>query len=198
VHVVPQGLAQPAPQEQAEDTPIALVGGGAWRQLASEPPPLYAFDPDIGRLAVTTPAYNTAIVAVNQRAFPYGGLDLARLFDSRQDVVANIGGRPPAAFGMVVRDIAGKRARVADGRPSLARRPCAFTRPVGVLLPGRAAPCRDVHQPARGRLARRGRCCTSPIASRATRSSPRGGHPRRRARYTADVLFPSWGGSAPP
>ena len=29
------------------------------------------------RLAVTTPRYNTAIIAVNQKAFPYGGLDLA-------------------------------------------------------------------------------------------------------------------------
>ena len=29
---------------------------------------------------------------VNQRAFPYGGLDIARLFDGRQEVAANIGG----------------------------------------------------------------------------------------------------------
>ena len=67
------------------------------------PPALYAFDPDTGRLAITTPAYNTAIVSDNRGAFPYGGLDLARLFDARQEPVANIGGRPPAAFGVVVR-----------------------------------------------------------------------------------------------
>ena len=64
---------------------------------------LYAFDPDTGRLAITTPTYNTAIVSDNRGAFPYGGLDLARLFDARQEPVANIGGRPPAAFGVVVR-----------------------------------------------------------------------------------------------
>ena len=54
----------------------------AWAGCAgSTPPPLYAFDPDVGRLAVTTPSYNTAVVAVNRGAFPYGGLELARLFD---------------------------------------------------------------------------------------------------------------------
>ena len=49
------------------------------------------------------PRYNTAIVAVNQGAFPYGGLDLARLYDARQEVAANIGGEAPAAFGLSVR-----------------------------------------------------------------------------------------------
>ena len=42
---------------------------------------LYAYDPDTGRLAVTTPAYNTAIVPVNQYGIPYGGLNIARLYD---------------------------------------------------------------------------------------------------------------------
>ena len=65
--------------------------------------------PDIGRLAVTTPAYNTAVIAVSQGAFPYGGVELARLYDGDQDVAANIGGRVPAAFGMVVRSRAGRR-----------------------------------------------------------------------------------------
>ena len=46
-----------------------------------EPPPLYSFDADIGRLAVTTPAYSTAVLPVNQRAIPYGGIELARLYD---------------------------------------------------------------------------------------------------------------------
>ena len=82
-----------------------------------EPPPLYAFDPDIGRLAVTTPKYNTAIVAVNQKAFPYGGLDLARLFDGEQEVVVQH--RRPSA-GLL--------------RPDGARR----GRPARRRLPGRA------------------------------------------------------------
>ena len=70
---------------------------------AEEPPPLYAFDPSIGRLAITTPTYNTAIVAVSNGAFPYGGIDIARWFDSRQRVISHIGGRAPAGFGMLVR-----------------------------------------------------------------------------------------------
>jgi hypothetical protein len=70
---------------------------------AVEPPPLYSFDPSIGRLAITTPTYNTAIVCVSNGAFPYGGLDLARWFDSRQRVISHIGGRAPAGFGMLVR-----------------------------------------------------------------------------------------------
>ena len=63
---------------------------------AEEPPPLYAFDPSIGRLAITTPTYNTAIVAVSNGAFPYGGIDIARWFDSRQRVISHVGGRAPA------------------------------------------------------------------------------------------------------
>ena len=52
------------------------VEAGLGRLRGTRPPALYAYDPDIGRLAITTPAYNTAIVAVNQRAFPYGGIEL--------------------------------------------------------------------------------------------------------------------------
>jgi len=38
------------------------VALGLGSRPAQEPPPLYAFDPDTGRLAVTTPRYSTAIV----------------------------------------------------------------------------------------------------------------------------------------
>jgi hypothetical protein len=77
----------------------------------------------------------------SQRAFPYGGIDLARLFDGRQEVAANIGGRPPAAFGLVVHDRGGRRV-LATQRPRirLGGRPLRLTRaPAGatarVLLP---------------------------------------------------------------
>jgi hypothetical protein len=89
------------------------VAAGLGRMRAAAPPPLYAYDPDTGRLAVTTPAYNTAIVPVNQHAFPYGGIELARLFDGGQRVAANIGGRGSAAFGVELRDTAG-RVRLAS------------------------------------------------------------------------------------
>ena len=82
VHVVPQGLGSALlAAARVEANAARAIDAGLDARAGSEPPPLYAFDPDIGRLAVTTPTYNTAIVAVNQHAFPYGGLDLARLFD---------------------------------------------------------------------------------------------------------------------
>jgi hypothetical protein len=90
-----------AARVQANAAQAALFGLGEMR--GAEAPPLYAYDPDVGRLAVTTPAYNTAIFAVTRGAFPYGGLELARFFDRDQDVAGGVGGRPPASFGVVVR-----------------------------------------------------------------------------------------------
>ena len=68
------------------------VTWGLGRMKSTEPPPLYAYDPDIGRLAVTTPAYNTAVLTVNMGAVPYGGTEIARLYDGEQRVAASIGG----------------------------------------------------------------------------------------------------------
>ena len=84
---------------------LALGIGGA---PSTTPPPLYSFDRETGRLAVTTPSYSTAIVPDNRRAFAYGGIELARLFDGGQRVIATTGGTPPDAFGVVVRDAAGR------------------------------------------------------------------------------------------
>ena len=94
---------------QLQANAARAVDAGLGRMRGEAPPSLYAFDPDIGRLAITTPTYNTAIIAVNQRAFPYGGIELARLFDADQDVAANIGGRAPSAFGLLVRTPGGAR-----------------------------------------------------------------------------------------
>ncbi|HEY6890385.1 MAG TPA: hypothetical protein VI300_21455 [Solirubrobacter sp.] len=90
-----------AARVQANAAQAALYGLG--KAPSEEPPPLYAFDPDVGRLAITTPTYNTAVVAISRDAFPYGGVDIARLFDGRQEVAGGVGGRPPASFGVVVR-----------------------------------------------------------------------------------------------
>ena len=67
------------------------------------PKPFYAFDPDIGRLAVSTPTYSAALLAVNCGAVPYGGTEIARLYDADGRPVATIGGTPPGGFGIVVR-----------------------------------------------------------------------------------------------
>ena len=93
---------------------------------AARPPAFYAFDADIGRLAVSTPRYSGALLAVNQKAVPYGGNELARLFDADGEPVTGIGGIGPAALGIVVRDRRGgrllasqNRRRYATGRPPL-------------------------------------------------------------------------------
>ena len=98
------------------------VEAGLGRMSGERPPSLYAYDPDIGRLAITTPAYNTAIIAVNQRAFPYGGIELARLFDGEQEVAA--GHRRACARGVRAAGARAERAaRVLLPDRALARRP---------------------------------------------------------------------------
>jgi len=184
------------------------VEAGLGRMRAAAPPPLYAYDPDIGRLAVTTPAYNTAIIAVNQRAFPYGGIELARLFDGEQRVAANVGGRAPAAFGLLVRQPPGRRvfsSQTARPETDLGVTPLRLTRaPHGTgasarTVPGRrvfAGPFRDLR--ATGSLtAGRFRAVTS---HRFTAKSivTRWLLERRygEARLRVDALLPSWGRSA--
>lgn len=180
------------------------VEAGLGHLPAATPPSLYAFDPDIGRLAVTTPVYNTAIVAVNQRAFPYGGIELARLFDGEQRVAANVGGRAPAAFGLLVREPGGRRifsSQTGRARTDPAVTPLRLTRaPTGTgataaTAPGRvfAGPFTDLR--ARGELTDgRFRAVTS---HRFTPSTIETNWLLQRrygsARLRVDVLLPSWG-----
>ena len=183
------------------------IAAGLGGRRARQPPPLYSFDPDTGRLAVTTPAYNTAIVPVSQRAFPYGGIELARLYDGAQEVAAGIGGRPPASFGLLVRDSHKRRLLVTQTpRTRLPARmaPLRLTRaPAGVGVRPRtrarsayAGPFRDLR--AAGRVRSHG--FDADVTHRFTFGFVesrwelrRRGGPRR---YTADVLFPSTGGGA--
>ena len=157
------------------------VAAGLDRAPASEPPPLYSFDPDTGRLAVTTPAYNTAIVPVSQGAFPYGGIELARLYDARQEVAAGIGGRPPASFGLVARDRSGRRVLATQlPRRELGGTPLRARHGAGSFRELRASGTVS----SSGVLARtRHRFTARYVQTRWT---------VRRA-HTADVLFPSWG-----
>lgn len=71
---------------------------------AQPPPPVYSFDPDTQRLAVSTPSYSTAILVHNHDGVPYGGIDLCRLFDGRQHPVGSTGGEGVANFIVRVRD----------------------------------------------------------------------------------------------
>ena len=149
----------------------------------AEPPPLYAYDPDVGRLAVTTPTYNTAIVAVNRGAFPYGGVELARLFDGEQDVAGGVGGRPPASFGVVVRDRAGRIAaasqRAVDEHDEPLRAPRGAARATSHPAPPFAGPFQRLR--VQGSIARAaGSRSAPPTASRRTSSRPSGASRRER------------------
>ena len=104
----------------------------------------------------TTPRSSPSTTA----RIPYGGLDLARLFDGHQEVAANIGGTGSDAFGLQ-RGLAAHAVR----RRAARRSPLELVRaPRGVGAEGRSARVRGpVHGPARAR-----------------RPSPRGGLRARR------------------
>lgn len=198
VDVVPQrrSNAYLAAARYAANAMRALAAGLQERP-ASPPPALYAYDPDTGRLAVTTPAYNTAIVAANQGAFPYGGLDVARLFDGEQEVAASIGGVASAAFGLTVRTA--RRALVRTQYGSRLRRPgvgpLRLTKAPARAGRAHAGPFTDLR--VRGTVRSNGLHATA-----AYRFTPE----RIEARWTVrgrrpdgaltEVTFPSWGRGA--
>src|SRR5204862_8162498 len=79
------------------------------------------------------PVYNTAVLAVNQHAVPYGGIELARLYDGDQHVVSSVGGRPLASFGVLVRNSSAKEVLFSQrGHAELPTRP-----PLELLPPPR-------------------------------------------------------------
>ena len=205
VHVVPQEASSArlaAARMQANAA--RAVEAGLGRKRASRPPALYAYDPDIGRLAVTTPAYNTAIVAVNQRAFPYGGIDLARLFDGKQEIAGTIGGTPPASFGAIVRDVNGRRVLASQvGRRAVDRSvtPLRLIKaPLGVTARASSATGRAYAGPFTD-LRATGSVASRTASIRVTHKFTPGSIQTRwdvarratNAAYSVDVLFPSTG-----
>ena len=195
VRVVPQaaGSAQLGAARAAANAALAAEAG-LERQASAVPPALYAYDPDIGRLAVTTPAYNTAIVPVSQGAFPYGGIDLARLYDGEQEVAATIGGRAPGAFGLTVRRPGGGprlATQAGAGRLRLTRAP----RGVGAsrsALRAYAGPFSDLRAIGRVRAGRR----SATTRYRFTPGAIEGRWTAAPGRFDAALRFPSWGAAA--
>jgi hypothetical protein len=136
------------------------IGLGMGSLPAGEPPPLWAFDADTGRLAITTPFYSTAIVPDDRDVLGYGGIELARLFGPGQRVASGTGGRPPGAFGIVVHDPRG-RVLLSSQRPRDGLGLRVVRSPAGNLARPRAYPRAPYAGPfsvveARGHLARRG------------------------------------------
>lgn len=174
-------------EHRDEDLYAARMAGNAARAIAlglgsrraEDPPPLYAFDAEIRRLAVSTPRYSTAIVADNRGAFPYGGIDLARLHGPGQRAVGGIGGRPPAAFGAIVRDARGHAVLHSQ------------------RLDGRSARLRLTRSP-RGRVTRvpryPGRPLAGPFSLLEARGSIASGGVRVSTahRFTADAIATRW------
>jgi hypothetical protein len=180
---------------QANAAQAALLFDG---EGSSQPPPLYAYDPDVGRLAVTTPAYNTAVVAVSRGAFPYGGIEPARLFDGRQDVASGVGGRPPASFGVVVRS--GRRVVLASQRPLEKSSLRLFEAPRGAGADPEPYPRRPYAGPferlgVRGTVSGAGATIESTHRFRAGWIESTWEVSGLRGRVM-EVLFPSWGAAA--
>src|SRR4051794_23869137 len=205
LYTVPQSTASARPAAaRVQANAARAIDAGLGQMHAAQPPALYAFDPDTGRLAVTTPAYNTAIVPVNQRAFPYGGIELARLFDGDQDVAANVGGRAPAAFGIRVQDAGGRQvlsSQVGHSRVSRGVTPLRLTKaPVGAGATAAASVGHAFAGPFTD-LRATGTVSTTTLQERTThRFTPKFideswslTRTRGSAHLTASVLFPSWG-----
>jgi hypothetical protein len=172
---------------------------------AAAPPPFYAFDADVGRLAISTPRYGTAVVVVNRGAFPYGGIELARLHDRDGDPVGGIGGRPPAAFGVVVRDARGRRvlASGAGMHHPQRRPPLAVRSPRGPVARAGALPADPPAGPfgtleAVGRRWSRELLVTTRhrFTARAIEETWTVRRRSGRRRYSVAVQFPSWGPQA--
>jgi hypothetical protein len=175
------------------------IGAGMGSLPAAEPPPMYAYDYDTGRLAITTPRYSTAIVPDDRNVLGYGGLDIARLFGPGQHVASGTGGGPPGAFGVVAYDARGHTV-LASQRPRRGLRLRIVRSPLGAIAHPRAYPRRPYAGPfsvveARGAVARRRLRIESDYAFRGESISGRWQMSCRRAcrRYRVCAHFPTWG-----
>ncbi|MEV4423645.1 hypothetical protein AB0L40_27305 [Patulibacter sp. NPDC049589] len=90
---------------------LAQLGVGGRRVI--RPPAWYAWDPDAGRLAVSTKRYSTGVL-LRHPTDDIGGIELSRLFGAAGDPVSGTGGSARSAFGL---DLAVKGRVVLDSQP---------------------------------------------------------------------------------
>jgi hypothetical protein len=188
---------------QSQAVRAAYVGLGHKR--ATRPPSLYAFDPPTGRLAITTPSYNTAVMAVSNGAFPYGGIELARLFDGDQRVAGGVAPYGAAGFGVTVTE--GGRVVLCSQAPHLTapeQPPIVLTRsPRGPVKAGAPYP-EHPHAGAFEEVQCRGEVGEGDVAVRTThtfasdriRTAWRIRRLDGKGRLAATVRFPTWGHDA--
>ena len=181
---------------------VRAIGLGLGRLPASDPPPLYAYDFQIGRVAVTTPRYSTAIVTQNRRAFEYGGIELARLFGPHQNPASGVGGSPPGAFGVVITP----GAETSTRSPQLVSQSTRYrprigitSSPIGPVTRPRAYPERPYAGPftrltVKGRVARGSLAVEAQHGFSATEIESRWRVASRTgANHTVRAYFPTWG-----
>ena len=101
---------------EALATRAAVLGLGNLKGVP--PPPAYGFDPDIQRLAITTPSYSTAITPVSD--IGNGGAELSRLVDGAGVPLSGTGGNGVTSTGFGLRLAAGNRT-ILETQPGFAR-----------------------------------------------------------------------------
>ena len=175
------------------------IGLGMGSLPSITPPPLYAYDYDTGRLAITTPRYSTAIVPDDRDVLGYGGIDLARLFGPGQRVASGTGGRPPGAFGLVVYAQSG-RTVLAGQRPRHGQSLRIVRSPAGRIAIPRAYPPKPYAGPfsvvqARGEVSRAALRIASDYRFRRATIAARwqAGCRRKCPPYRVRAHFPTWG-----
>ena len=205
VHALPQP-AESARLALARMTSNAAraIAAGLGSARAKEPPPLYAFDPDTGRLAVTTPDYNTAIVPEQPRRVPVrrhrprpalrrppGGRGRDRRAAAGLVRAARArhlrAGGPSRASCPTRAGCGSRRRRTASARSGSAWTGRAYAGPVPGPARGRVSPAGAAGWRARpiasrtSSCRRRGRCGgRAPGAARASTSCSRAGAPAPR------------------
>lgn len=90
---------------------LAQLGFGNRRDVL--PPAWFAWDPDAGRLAVSTKRYSTGIL-LRHPTDDIGGIELSRLFGAAGDPASGTGGSARSAFGL---DLAVGGRVVLDSEP---------------------------------------------------------------------------------
>jgi hypothetical protein len=188
------GIASPAAAPRDEriiTTRWAVIGARAATSglptgTAGAPPAWFASDPDIGRIAVSTDRYWTAITPITPAG--YGGAELARLHASPSgQPLSGTGGRGEAAFGLRLRR--GRRT-VLDTQSTSRRSPPSRWRLGAPRLRGtfRRLDARTVLHRAGARVA---------IHHEFHRGSIRTVRTIRTSRATTATLrFPIWGDGA--
>lgn len=98
------------------------------------PPSWFAWDPDAGRLAISTLRYSTGMV-LRHPTDDIGGIEMSRLFAGQGSPVSGIGGSSRSAFGL---DVVSGGLKVLDTQPGR-RAAIAGSQSLAVTVDGQAA-----------------------------------------------------------